>query len=208
MAKSSEVAVHSGATIAVPSRAPDPSVDRIEELAGRILRGDILLPKFQRDFVWEKHQIIDLLDSIANNYPIGSVLLWRSREHLRSERSIADLEIAPTQLDYPVNYLLDGQQRLSTICGALYWQGGDPNSRWNLAYDLRERSFIHLTTLDDPPLHHVRLNKLTDPSTYFKHVSSLGTLKAADVAALEASANELFGRFKDYKVATVTLHEM
>jgi hypothetical protein len=206
MAKSPEAA--SGATIAVPSRAPDPSVDRIEELAGRILRGDILLPKFQRDFVWEKRQIIDLLDSIANNYPIGSVLLWRSREHLRSERSIADLEIAPSQLDYPVNYLLDGQQRLSTICGALYWQGGDPNSRWNLAYDLRERSFIHLTTLDDPPLHHVRLNKLTDPSTYFKHVSSLGTLKATDVPALEASANELFDRFKDYKVATVTLHEM
>ncbi|WP_410708359.1 DUF262 domain-containing protein [Bradyrhizobium sp. BWA-3-5] len=144
-------------------------------MAGRILRGDILLPKFQRDFVWEKHQIIDLLDSIANNCPIGSVLLWRSRELLRSERSIADLEIAPTQHDYPVNYLLDGQQRLSTICGALYWQGGDPLSRWNLAYDLRERAFLHLTTLDDPPLHHLRLNKLTDPSAYFKHVSSLST---------------------------------
>jgi hypothetical protein len=193
---------------AVPSRAPEPTVDRIEELAGRILRGDILLPKFQRDFVWEKHQIIDLLDSIANNYPIGSVLLWRSREVLRSERSIADLEIAPTQHDYPVNYLLDGQQRLSTICGALYWQGGDPTSRWNLAYNLRDKSFVHLETLDDPPLHLLRLNKLTDPSAYFQHVSSLSTLKATDVPSLVASAKELFDRFKDYKVATVTLHEM
>ena len=70
---------------------------------------------------------------------------------------------------YPVNYLLDGQQRLSTICGALYWQGNDPNSRWNLAYDLREKSFIHLDTLDDPPLYQLRLNKLTDPSAYFQH---------------------------------------
>jgi hypothetical protein len=208
MAKPHDATAHAGATIAVPSRAPEPTVDRIEELAGRILRGDILLPKFQRDFVWEKHQIIDLLDSIANNYPIGSVLLWRSRELLRSERSIADLEIAPTQQDYPVNYLLDGQQRLSTICGALYWQGGDPLSRWNLAYDLREKAFLHLTTLDDPPLHHLRLNKLTDPSAYFKHVSSLSTLQGSDVATLEANAKELFDRFKDYKVATVTLHEM
>src|SRR5262249_44427565 len=188
-----------------PSRAPEPTVDRIEELAGRILRGDILLPKFQRDFVWEKHQIIDLLDSIANNYPIGSVLLWRSREVLRSERSIADLEIAPTQQDYPVNYLLDGQQRLSTICGALYWQGKEPDSRWNLAYDLRTKTFLHLDTLDDPPLHQVRLNKLTDPSAYFLHVSSLHALKAADVGLLEGRAKELFDRFKDYKVATVTL---
>jgi hypothetical protein len=193
---------------AILSRAPEPTVDRIEELAGRILRGDILLPKFQREFVWEKHQIIDLLDSIANNYPIGSVLLWRSREVLRSERSIADLEIAPTQQDYPVNYLLDGQQRLSTICGALYWQGGDPRSRWNLAYDLREKRFVHLETLDDPPLHQLRLNKLTDPSAYFQHVSSLNTLKATDVPELVAHAKELFDRFKDYKVATVTLHEM
>jgi hypothetical protein len=189
-------------------RAPEPSVDRIEELAGRILRGDILLPKFQREFVWERHQIIDLLDSIANNYPIGSVLLWRSHEKLRSERNIADLEIAPTQHGYPVNYLLDGQQRLSTICGALYWHGTDPHSRWNLAYDLRERKFTHLDSLADPPLHFIRLNKVTDASAYFQHVASLQTLGASDVQVLEGRAKELFDRFKDYKIATVTLHEM
>jgi hypothetical protein len=192
----------------LPSRAPEPTVDRIEELAGRILRGDILLPKFQRDFVWEKHQILDLLDSIANNYPIGSVLLWRSRELLKSERNIADLEIAKTQSGYPVNYLLDGQQRLSTICGALYWNGSEAESRWNLAYDLRTKAFLHLDTLDDPPLHQIRLNKIIDPSAYFLHVSSLKTLGASDVDALEAQAKELFDRFKDYKIATVTLHEM
>lgn len=196
------------ASSSLPSRAPEPTVDRIEELAGRILRGDILLPKFQRDFVWEKHQIIDLLDSIANNYPIGSVLLWRSREHLKSERNIADLEIAQTQTGYPVNYLLDGQQRLSTICGALYWKGTEANSRWNLAYDLRTKTFLHLDTLDDPPLHQIRLNKIIDPSAYFLHVSSLKTLNASDVDALETRAKDLFDRFKDYKIATVTLHEM
>jgi hypothetical protein len=193
---------------AAASRAPEPSVDRIEELAGRILRGDILLPKFQREFVWERHQIVDLLDSVANNYPIGSVLLWRSREKLRSERSIADLEIAPTQRGYPVNYLLDGQQRLSTICGALYWHGTDPHSRWNLAYDLRERTFLHLDSLADPPLHQIRLNKINDASAFFEHVASLRTLTADDVATLERHAKELFDRFKDYKIATVTLHEM
>jgi hypothetical protein len=192
----------------LPSRAPEPTVDRIEELAGRILRGDILLPKFQRDFVWEKHQILDLLDSIANNYPIGSVLLWRSRELLKSERNIADLEIAKTQSGYPVNYLLDGQQRLSTICGALYWNGSEADSRWNLAYDLRTKTFVHLDMLDDPPLHQIRLNKIIDPSAYFLHVSSLKTLGAQDVEALETQAKELFDRFKDYKIATVTLHEM
>jgi uncharacterized protein with ParB-like and HNH nuclease domain len=60
---------------AEPQRAPQPTVDRVEELAGRILNGDIILPKFQREFVWSKKQVIDLWDSIARNYPIGSVLL-------------------------------------------------------------------------------------------------------------------------------------
>jgi hypothetical protein len=67
VASASTVPPTAATPVNVRSRAPEPTVDRIEELAGRILRGDILLPKFQRDFVWEKHQIIDLLDSIANN---------------------------------------------------------------------------------------------------------------------------------------------
>jgi hypothetical protein len=154
------------------ARAPVPTVDRIEELAERILRADILLPKFQRDFVWGKRQILDLLDSIANNYPVGSVLLWRSREQLRSERNIADLEIAKTEEDYPVNYLLDGQQRLSTVCGALFWRGKEPDSRWNLAYDLREKKFLHLDTLDEPPVHQVRLNKLLEGGRFSFYGSS------------------------------------
>jgi hypothetical protein len=114
---------------------PQPSVDRIDDLARRILVGDILLPKFQRAFVWEKKQILRLLDSVNRGYPIGSVLLWQSRQELRSENSLADLEIKLPKPDYPVNYLFDGQQRLSTICGAMFWHGQDPGSDWNIAYD-------------------------------------------------------------------------
>ncbi len=190
------------------AKDPQPSVDRIDELARRILIGDILLPKFQRDFIWDRKQVIALLDSVARGYPIGSILLWQSRQELRSENRIADLEIKLPKPDYPVNYLLDGQQRLSTICGALYWKGGDPKSIWNLAYDLRHLHFVHLESLDDPPPHLVRVNKLADAAAFFKHVSSLDTLMADDRAALKANAEAFFNRFKDYKIATVTLGDM
>ncbi len=110
----------SGPQAPVP-KDPQPSVDRIDELARRVMTGDILLPKFQREFVWKYQQTLDLLDSVAKNFPIGSLLLWQSRQELRSENRIADLEIELPRPDYPVNYLLDGQQRLSTICGALFW---------------------------------------------------------------------------------------
>ena len=184
---------------------PQPSVDRIDDLAKRILTGDIYLPKFQREFVWERPQVIDLLDSVARNYPIGSILLWQSRQELRSEGRIADLEIAQPKPDYPVNYLLDGQQRLSSICGALYWKGGDPSSPWNVVYDLKTKSFLHLQTMDDPPLHQMRLNRIPDPATFFQHVALLETSGQKELAD---TAKELFNRFKDYKVATVTLGDM
>lgn len=188
-----------------PIKDPQPSVDRIDDLAKRILTGDIYLPKFQREFVWERSQVIDLLDSVARNYPIGSILLWQSRQELRSEGRIADLEIAQPKPDYPVNYLLDGQQRLSSICGALYWKGADPNSPWNVVYDLKTRSFQHLDTMDEPPLHQMRLNRIPDPANFFQHVA---LLESSGQKALAEAAKELFNRFKDYKVATVTLGDM
>ena len=199
--------IKSGPTATIP-KDPQPSVDRIDDLARRILSGDILLPKFQRDFVWEKHQIIKLLDSVYKNYPIGSVLLWQSRLELRSENKIADLEINLPKPDYPVNYLLDGQQRLSTICGAMFWKGDNVESYWNIIFDLRKEEFSHVNTLDDLPLHQIRLNRLGDASSFYKHVASLDTLGAKDVAALKATADKLFNRFKDYKIASVTLGDM
>ena len=89
----------SGPTASLP-KDPQPSVDRLDELARRILAGDILLPKFQREFVWERDQILALLDSVARNFPIGSILLWQSRQELRSEHKIADLEIKLSKPEY------------------------------------------------------------------------------------------------------------
>lgn len=107
---------------------PKPEVLRIEELVLKVKTGDIKLPKFQRPFVWKKKDILSLLDSIYKGYPIGSILLWFTKEKLASERNIGDFKIDDRSLEYPTNYLLDGQQRLSTLCGALFWNGSDLKS--------------------------------------------------------------------------------
>ncbi|MDZ5076100.1 GmrSD restriction endonuclease domain-containing protein [Nesterenkonia sp. HG001] len=180
---------------------PKPTAERVVQLAGRVLTGDILLPRFQRNFVWKRKQMLDLLDSISRNYPIGSMLLWQSRQELASERNIAGLEVATTKPDYPVNYLLDGQQRLSTICGALHWAPDSADSVWNLAYDLKAERFVHLDTLDEPALHVVPLRHLSTPSTYFSRLAGLDE-------DLSSRAKMLFDRFTDYQVAIVTLGDM
>lgn len=187
-----------------PFSDPKPSVERISLLARRVLEADILLPKFQRDFVWTRKQVIDLLDSIAKNYPIGSMLLWQSSTALENERAIAGLKIRERKAGYPVNYLLDGQQRLSTICGALYWtpDSRDVGSIWNISYDLKTGKFVHLHTLDSPVIHQMPVRLIPDPAAYFRRAAAL------DSDELRKRADHIFNRFQDYMVAAVTLGDI
>ena len=86
-----------------------PSSIKIDKLIGRIEEGDIKIPAFQRGFVWNQDQVVSLIDSIYNEYPIGSILLWNSHERLKSTRNIGGFLIPPREPEYPVNYVLDGQ---------------------------------------------------------------------------------------------------
>lgn len=179
-----------------------PIPELITSLAGKVIDGEILLPRFQRDFVWSRQQVLDLLDSIARSYPIGSFLLWKSDDSasLASDRTIAGLQVEEAEEGKDVAYLLDGCQRLSTICGALYWQpNGDPDSFWNLAYDLETGRFLHHHDLDDPPANQIPLRLLAEPSGFFNRIRDLPDLFHERAAAL-------FNRFERYEVAVVTLH--
>ena len=96
-------------------------------------------------------------------------------------------------------YLLDGCQRLSTICGALYWEPeGDPNAYWNLVYDLEEERFLHRADLEDPHPS-VPLRLFPEPSAFFERIMGLPK-------PLRDRARTLFDRFTKYEVAVVTLH--
>ncbi|WP_454198228.1 GmrSD restriction endonuclease domain-containing protein [Nocardia sp. Marseille-Q1738] len=183
-------------------RALHTGTESLIDLARRIKSGDILLPKFQREFVWNRKQVLELLDSVARDYPIGSVLLWQSREELASDRAIANLEVADPREDYPRNYLLDGQQRLSTICGALYWMPeGDPDSYWNIVYDLAAEEFTHASTLENPPVHQIPARLLSDGAAFFR-------CAGANLEEYRDRADRLYRRFQDYKIAVATIKDM
>ena len=88
---------------------------KIDKLISKIEFGYIKIPPFQRKFVWQQYQIIDLLDSIYNDYPIGSVLLWNTKEDLPSTRNIGGFILPEKEKEFPVDYVLDGQQRITSI---------------------------------------------------------------------------------------------
>lgn len=184
------------------ARDPKPTPERILQLASRVLEGDIILPEFQRPFVWKRRQILELMDSIYRNYPIGSLLVWESTQKLASKRSIADLQVGERSAKYPVNYLLDGQQRLSAICGAIYWNPTNPRSVWNVIFDLKTGKFHHSDQLDGHPVHQIPLRRLADAPEFYRRLGPI------DDSVMKDRADLLFTRFLQYQVPLVTLGDM
>ncbi|MBN2981570.1 DUF262 domain-containing protein [Cohnella algarum] len=183
---------------------PKPDILRIEELVLKVKTGDIKLPKFQRPFVWKKEDILALLDSIYKSYPIGSILLWLTKEKLASERKIGDLDINERPEEYPTNYLLDGQQRLSTLCGALYWDGKDTKSMWNIVFDLERETFIYPE--EEEKIEYFPLNKLLSTIDFLNKCRQFETHKQKE--KYFRNAESLLKSIKDYKIAAVTIGDM
>ncbi len=183
---------------------PKPEICRIEELVIRVRQGDIQLPKFQRPFIWKRPDILKLWDSIYNGYPIGSILLWLTSETLASETRIGDLDINHRPDIYPHNYLLDGQQRLSTLAGALYWNGKDKESIWNICFDLEQEKFVY-------PKHEIKfeyfpLNRLIETADFLNQCKVFES--HPEKSKYFEKSQLLLNSIKDYKIAAVTIGDM
>lgn len=83
--------------------------------------GSLCLPNFQRDFVWDREEIADLLRSILRGYFLGSILLL-STDPKRPPFAPIALRGAKPQLTelQPEHLVLDGQQRLTSLLYALH----------------------------------------------------------------------------------------
>jgi hypothetical protein len=181
---------------------PVPDIQRLEQLVQDIRRGDIRLPKFQRPFVWDRDDMLNLWDSIYNSYPIGSVLLWHSSERLKSEREIFGFSVQDVTTDvYPTQYLLDGQQRLTTVCGSLYWDGQGLNSIWAIHFDLDTEKFVY--PKNPSQINLFPLNKLLDTSDFIRQCMKFEA--APDPKKYYKAAENLLKVVKDYKVAVVKI---
>ena len=87
----------------------------IRKLLQRVTEGEIRIPAFQREFVWEPDRVQFLMDSIYKGFPIGTVLFWRTKEKLLHDRELGPYSLPDPTKEYPIEYVLDGQQRITSI---------------------------------------------------------------------------------------------
>lgn len=84
--------------------------------------GGFWLPNIQRRFVWREDQIEKLFDSILREYPIGTLLIWKTKDQIKKRRFIDNFRNDIRLSDFyvlPDNstkmLVLDGQQRLQSL---------------------------------------------------------------------------------------------
>lgn len=98
---------------------PETHSFKFTALLNDIEQGLIKIPQFQRDFVWSKEQSARLMDSILKGYPIGTFILWKTKEKLRSIRNIGGVNLPATPEGDFIEYVLDGQQRMTSLYASL-----------------------------------------------------------------------------------------
>ena len=75
--------------------------------------GTIVLPEFQRGYVWSRDQVKGLMQSLYQRFPVGGLLIWNT------QADATDLRGADAPGSTTVKLLLDGQQRVTSLYGVM-----------------------------------------------------------------------------------------
>lgn len=82
---------------------------KISELIYSIKIKDLVLPEFQREYVWTRDQAKKLMSSLVKDYPVGSLLFWKTNNPPELKNFHGNGNNTIHQV------MLDGQQRLTTL---------------------------------------------------------------------------------------------
>lgn len=154
--------------MSAPSYTFEAQFVSIRKIIDDVRGGHILIPRFQRPFVWSDEQRLELLRSVKASMPMGSMLVWRTsklRLACYDQLGPHHLPAPPADELHARSYLLDGHQRLSTLFGLF---AASPSAHdheadeidWDIRYNLRTEDFVFACRHEHEPL--VRLPDLMD----------------------------------------------
>jgi hypothetical protein len=83
---------------------------KISELLDSVTKYDLVLPEFQREYVWTLDQAKQFMVSLVKDYPVGSLLFWKTDQ----PPELKNLDGKPERLGM-LQVILDGQQRITTL---------------------------------------------------------------------------------------------
>lgn len=198
----------------------DPHIQFLSQILQDIRRGELLVPRFQRPFVWLPQQQLELLRSIRQGIPIGAIMVWRTATaQIACYDSLGPFALQPGRDSGSRDYLLDGVQRLSTLYGALnapsersLLEGQDNDDELDeqeqqipvrAFFDLKQLDFLFLKPSEIPLPHQLPLNILMDSVALLRYQRSLEHYPESD--AMVEESDRLAGAFRQYKVPIIPI---
>jgi hypothetical protein len=82
----------------------------VRELVKDFREGRLLVPEFQREYVWRKGKAPKLIESLYRQFPISLLLVWESQDRIEVRRQDPRRALMST-----LGWLVDGQQRVTTL---------------------------------------------------------------------------------------------
>lgn len=180
----------------------------IRDILNKVDSGNLRIPSFQRGFVWDSDAIAFLMDSIYKGYPFGTIQLWRTKEKLSTEKHFGPFSLFDRDEEYPIDYILDGQQRITSIFG-VFQTILEPNSLefnpFSIYFDLRsngdsqDNQFVFIEKFkDEHKGFYFPLNCLFDSQKYRRETEDLSSELIQKVDRLQEI-------FKEVKIPYQTL---
>ena len=184
-----------------------PDSDRISYIIDKIRKGVIVIPRFQRDFIWSSSQIVEFFDSILKGYPIGTLILWiPESERFKIYDDIEGFTVSSIDNEKREQcYVLDGRQRITTLLSTLCPEGN--NSR-KYYYDLEKNQVVSWGKINPP----TRLSMLSLQDA-FEPMNLIGYLERIRGSRLTDSQKEAFSigaktinkKLMDYEIGHITV---
>tara|TARA_B100000508_G_scaffold130740_1_gene118316 strand:+ start:23056 stop:25200 length:2145 start_codon:yes stop_codon:yes gene_type:complete len=83
---------------------------KISQILDKIDEKQLFVPAFQREYVWKRKNAKELVASLINDYPTGTMLTWETNNppELKGDHKYDERQGA-------VKLILDGQQRITTL---------------------------------------------------------------------------------------------
>lgn len=167
-------------------------VFQIYSICSMMETGKIVVPAFQRGFVWSKSHAKNLLESIYHGYPIGTIIVLET-----DDLGILEVEksLFPSIPEEKLHrwYVLDGVQRLATLYNVLFAKNG----KLSFFFDLdNEEFFVSPKAIEGPG--HIDLHALYASAEFLEIQKQIGESEKYELYFTRFS--KLYDAFKNYLV--------
>ncbi len=195
--------------MSAPAYVSDPQVQFLSQILEEIAAGHLLVPRFQRPIVWKDEQRLELMESVSKSTPIGSILVWRTRKRVASYDRLGPYILNQVDSGEFTSYILDGQQRLASLFGALKSPSGQMESDadndgrcWEILFDLESRDFLLEDQREEGKIY-VTLRVLLDGVASFRFQRDL--IEKPDAERLLRRFEDLGAIFQRYKIPMIPI---